>query len=230
MGKKESYEYDLNGNLVTVKNNSGKVVTSYSYDAVNNCTKKTVDGKTTTYEYNKNDYQTAMSTASGTISYVRDELDRIIETNYENGKTVKYSYDNDGNKTGITYTDGKKVSYTYDGNKNVTEVADGDKKTEYTYDSDNNRITKTEGKVTQESTYDIYGNVLTVSRKENGTSKLIESYEYDLNGNVTKHYESGIINGKKKISTYEYDNLNRLVAEGGDKTVTYTYDDVWKPY
>ena len=24
----------------------------------------------------------------------------------------------------------------------------------------------------------------------------------------------------------EYDNLNRLVAEGGDKTVTYTYDDV----
>lgn len=56
---------------------------------VNNCTKKTVDGKTTTYEYNKNDYQTAMSTASGTISYVRDELDRITETVYENGKTGK---------------------------------------------------------------------------------------------------------------------------------------------
>ena len=108
----------------------------------------------------------------------------------------------------------------------MTEVADGDKKTTYTYDSDNNRITKTEGKETQESTYDIYGNVLTVSQKEDEDSKLIESYEYDLNGNVTKHYESGIINGKKKISTYEYDNLNRLVAEGGDKTVTYTYDDV----
>ncbi|WP_290850740.1 PKD domain-containing protein [Eubacterium sp. LMAG:50] len=226
LGKKESYEYDLNGNLVTVKNNSGKVVTSYSYDAVNNCTKKTVDGKTTTYEYNKNDYQTAMSTASGTISYVRDELDRITETVYENGKTVKYSYDNDGNKTGITYTDGKKVSYTYDGNKNVTEVADGDKKTTYTYDSDNNRITKTEGKETQESTYDIYGNVLAVSQKEDEDSKLIESYEYDLNGNVIKHYESGIINGKKKTTTYEYDSLNRLVSEKGDKTVTYTYDDV----
>ena len=226
MGKKESYEYDLNGNLVTVKNNSGKVVTSYSYDAVNNCTKKTVNGKTTTYEYNKNDYQTAMSTASGTISYVRDELDRIIETNYENGKTVKYSYDNEGNKTGITYTDGKYVSYAYDGNKNVTEVTDGDKKTTYTYDSDNNRITKTEGKETQESTYDIYGNVLTVSQKEDEDSKLIESYEYDLNGNVTKHYESGIINGKKKTTTYEYDSLNRLVSEKGDKTVTYTYDDV----
>ena len=112
----------------------------------------------------------------------------------------------------------------------MTEVADGDKKTTYTYDSDNNRITKTEGKETQESTYDIYGNVLAVSQKEDEDSKLIESYEYDLNGNVIKHYESGIITGKKKTSTYEYDNLNRLVAEGGDKTVTYTYDDVWKPY
>ena len=54
LGKTEKYEYDPNGNLITVKNNSGKVVTSYSYDAVNNCTKKTVNGKTTTYEYNKN--------------------------------------------------------------------------------------------------------------------------------------------------------------------------------
>ena len=108
----------------------------------------------------------------------------------------------------------------------MTEVADGDKKTTYTYDSDNNRITKTEGKETQESTYDIYGNVLTVSQKEDEDSKLKESYEYDLNGNVTKHYESGIINGKKKTTTYEYDSLNRLVSEKGDKTVTYTYDDV----
>ena len=40
LGKKESYEYDPNGNLITVKNNSGKVVTSYSYDAVNNCNLK----------------------------------------------------------------------------------------------------------------------------------------------------------------------------------------------
>ena len=78
----------------------------------------------------------------------------------------------------------------------------------------------------EKSTYDIYGNVLTVSQKEDEDSKLIESYEYDLNGNVTKHYESGIITGKKKTSTYEYGKLNRLVAEGGDKTVTYTYDDV----
>ena len=48
-----NYEYDLRGQLLSVKDANCKVLESYTYDKVGNILSKTVNGKTTTYTYDK---------------------------------------------------------------------------------------------------------------------------------------------------------------------------------
>ena len=52
-GNRINYEYDLRGQLLSVKDTNGKVFESYTYDKVGNILSKTVNGKTTTYTYDK---------------------------------------------------------------------------------------------------------------------------------------------------------------------------------
>ena len=71
-GKRMNFEYDLRGQLLAVKDASGKDLERYTYDLTGNRLSKMVNGVTTTYTY--------------------DKANQLM-TSTENGKTTHYKYD-----------------------------------------------------------------------------------------------------------------------------------------
>ena len=95
-GKRVNFEYDLRGQLLAVKDASGKDLERYTYDPAGNRLSKTINGLTTTYTY--------------------DKANQLV-TSTVNGKTAHYKYD----AAGRMIQAGDK-SYIYNGQNKVTEV------------------------------------------------------------------------------------------------------------
>ena len=75
-GKRVNFEYDLRGQLLTVKDAQGKDLERYTYDPAGNRLSKTINGLTTTYTY--------------------DKANQLV-TSTVNGVTTHYKYDTAGN-------------------------------------------------------------------------------------------------------------------------------------
>ena len=76
-GKRVNFEYDLRGQLLAVKDASGKDLERYTYDPAGNRLSKTINGLTTTYTYDKAN-QLVTSTVNGvTTHYKYDAAGRM---------------------------------------------------------------------------------------------------------------------------------------------------------
>ena len=128
-GNRINYEYDLCGQLLSVKDTNGKVLESYTYDKVGNILSKTVNGKTTTYTYDKAN-QLISSTIDGkTTNYKYDAAGRMIQAG---SKTYRYKY---LDKVAEVRENGKVIAefeYTVEGQ--VSTATYGDKTEEFMWD------------------------------------------------------------------------------------------------
>ena len=128
-GNRINYEYDLRGQLLSVKDTNGKVLESYTYDKVGNILSKTVNGKTTTYTYDKAN-QLISSTIDGkTTNYKYDAAGRMIQAG---SKTYRYKY---LDKVAEVRENGKVIAefeYTVEGQ--VSTATYGDKTEEFMWD------------------------------------------------------------------------------------------------
>ena len=225
------YKYDCMNNLISVSDspNDAKAPNkTYKYDLDNNVIEKTEGQDTITYCYDKDGNLISMITPNNEVSFDRDNLDRIVNTN-QNGKHVSYEYDADGNKSKITYSDGKVVSYEYDGNGNIISLKNDNKSTYFTYDYLNNITEKSSNGVGETYKYDNSHNLVKVYATEGIRAYLIDNYEYDANGNIINHKESGRYTEKTKETKYEYDVENKLtketiISDGKESTTKYEYD------
>ena len=129
-GKRVNFEYDLRGQLLAVKDASGKDLERYTYDPAGNRLSKTINGVTTTYTYDKAN-QLVTSTVNGvTTHYKYDAVGRMIQAGdktyiyngqnkvsevRQNGKTIaKFEYNIDGQIAKAIY--GNKVEeFIWDG-------------------------------------------------------------------------------------------------------------------
>ena len=129
-GKRVNFEYDLRGQLLAVKDASGKDLERYTYDPAGNRISKTINGVTTTYTYDKAN-QLVTSTVNGvTTHYKYDAAGRMIQAGdksyiyngqnkvaevRQNGKTIaKFEYNIDGQIAKAIY--GNKVEeFMWDG-------------------------------------------------------------------------------------------------------------------
>jgi len=236
MGKLFSYEYDEMDNLIRYADEEDNEMASYTYDMYGNVMSKSEYGsETATYSYDKNGNLLETITPYNIVEYARDSLGRIISTNVtviqEDGNvnyTVGYSYDADGNKTGITYPDGSVVNYGYDGNGNITQITDESGTTTYTYDANDNKLTKTVNSVTQKYEYDVMGNLTRTSIvNEEAEEETLDIYTYGAGGLIQSHVETGLVTGEASHTIYGYDILGRLTQVNditGNVTTTYSYD------
>ncbi len=231
------------------------LTTSTQYNENHNVISETdEEGNKTSYEYDSssetsNDFPTGISetTASGTTvsdeSYIYDENGNVIETADSVEKTKSsIEYDEDGNASDYTdETNGlvaNDETYTYDSNGNLIQS-----------ESVSGTVS-----IKTENTYDAMGQIKSSKEIDGATNKVIMEtyYEYDFMGRLIK--TSYVINGitetetkdyypngtlKKEVSrdgittTYQYDNMNRLVSRTLSKgtisitySVSYTYEDV----
>jgi RHS repeat-associated protein len=252
------YEYDINGNQSVIVDAKGQRVVMV-YDYMNRVVSKTYSQHATapttldfqplatSYQYDDNDNMTFVnetkSSAGGqiveTTSYTFDPLDRVrVSTRFDegnaSGKTIRYQYDVQGNRTAITDPDNKATLYTYDERNRLETVTTDAGTTSYSWwedsllkqvDFPNNTIQYRD----DADSYDRADRVLYIENALQGPALPFStySYTYDDNGNRLTQVEtqSALANGMPLTTAYQYDKLSRLLrvqyGAGGDMIYTY---------
>ncbi|MFA7059874.1 MAG: Ig-like domain-containing protein [Pedobacter sp.] len=240
-GNSSRYSYDEEGNLITFTDAKDQV-TSYSYDMVNRPVEVTYSGSAspfytlmrtvTAYDGNnnatsvsetKNDQSGAQITDSTVNVY--DNFDRLTSST-QRGVAISYAYDNNGNRTGVTTPNGA-TTYAYDSRNRVATATTGTGATTFSYYLDGSkRIVAYPNGTTENLEYYPTRRVRGIVNKSGDTIISSYAYDYDHNGNRTKQIE--LQNGLTGVTTYGYDNLDRLLnhtlVSGIVTTATdYTY-------
>jgi YD repeat-containing protein len=193
----EKLHFGGSGHLQTLQDKNGNTI-SIAYDSSYDVVSYTdTQGRTTSLNHQ-------------TVAGFTDPGGEIIKIADPNGKVVTYSYDSNGNLTGITQpsplgsetlthdvlsrvtsvTDGKNQTTSY-GYTNLNQIetvtyADGSTIT-YSYDQDNNLISQIDHAGTTSFTYDAL-NRMTSKTLPGGTTI---SYTYDKVGNLTTSTDAG---------------------------------------
>ncbi len=230
--------------------NSGKImiITGYEYDLLGNKT-KTIYPKAYSYPESDGERRTEY-----TEEYSYDTLNRLerIDRQY-NGKevSIKYFYDEAGNKNKEINERGDEIIYAYDSMNRLIAMTDALKKT-YTYEYDPvgnktretnpkgdtisynydklNRITKTidpYGKVINKKVYDEKGNIIKdIEAKgylagNTDGDRYGTEYKHDLAGRIIK-----IIDPEGGITKYEYNQFGELIqhTDALGNASQYEYD------
>lgn len=266
-----TYKRDLQGRLTSIMNGQG-YGTCFEYDKYGNIVKETdAEGYTTEYKYNVSDQMTEVvydgdhkarfiydsnrnlievNDWLGTTKINVDKYGRAVEVIDYEGRTITYSYHENGQTSMIGYPDGHYVRYYYDEFQRLTEVdgenwgesihydKDGniDKRiyknglsSTYSYDKANRLTSFThmnEEKILDryDLSYDSTGNVINIKKERSGLG--------DLNGEYTYYYDklNRLENIKKDgriISSYQYDEFgNRICVEDKGKKITYYYNSM----
>ena len=196
-------EYDGTGRVIG-QSDGNKHLTKYVRNVLGEVI-EAVDplGRKTTKEYDEAGNLTSLTDpAKRTVTYTYDPANELTGVGYSDGKTpaVKYEYDADGDRTGMTDETGT-TTYGYDQLDRLTESKDGHgDTTAYEYDLDNEQI-----KIT-------YPNEKSVIRA------------FDKDGRLEK-----ITDWNAKATTFSYNldselNLITFPSETKDKD-KYTYND-----
>jgi len=175
----------LPATITRAKGASEEVSTNLTYSATGDLASTTTGGATTNYDYND----------SGLPITVTDPLKNKSQMEYDSLGNLTATVDANGNRSELGYDKWGNLTSTKDPLGNVTN---------YGYDAAGklNSITDPLNRNTAVTT-DFEGR-MTAQQPPVGAKK---QYEYDGNGNLTK------VTIGDSITTYTYDNLNRLSVE-----------------
>ena len=205
-GMHYSYEYDPMGRI-TRKSASGRTLLAYGYDLNGNLTTQCdVTGKVTEYTYNALDLiekVTDNGSVTAEYGYYPDGSIRSLK----NGNLyTEYAFDADKNLTGLKTVLGTEVladnHYAYDPNGNRTEKRQISGTTRYTYDALNQLNKVQYPSYAEELYYDRAGN------RTRRTAKGVEElYKYDPRNRLTEYTKEGV------TTQFTYDNAGNLLKD-----------------
>jgi YD repeat-containing protein len=145
------------------------------------------------------------------------------------GRKVSRVSDAVGRPQSLTNALGQAVQYQYSPLNQVNQITDPlNGLTAFTYDANGNLLTLTDALGSSHKTTYTYDNMDRVAtRKDALPQNPAEIYQYDLNGNLKQFTDR-----RTKVTTFQYDKLNRRIFAGFgptaappyDSTITYTYD------
>lgn len=220
LGNEVEYFYNEIDQLVEQKNSNGNRVI-YQYDKAGNNIKKSYLDKAQSipsqeiyYSYNEANQLIEVQQTGDTNThfiYLRDALGRVIQETISYGdgndkitKTLKYSYDEEGNLISFNYPDNSSVNYQYDKNQLIqATLANGEIITWSNYQwLMPTRINYPS--ITQNNLYDPLLRILQINVSNNDKTLFKRDYVYDEVGNISQiETENGLIN-------YQYDSLDRI--------------------
>lgn len=228
LGQFETFAYDAVGNRTSLADFDGKT-TTLDYDEVGRLVATHLpDGSDVTYAYDGR----GLRTQAGDDHYAYDDRGRLTTETKAGGAVLGYGYDAAGNRVSFTTPQGT-TTYTYDAANRLQTVVDTTGTTTYGYDAVGNLAsTALPNGVTTTYTNDTLNRVTNVAHE--GPGGPISSYTYTLGpaGNRIQVVEAGAATTGRTV-TYTYDDVYRLTEEAidepgsaNDQTVTYVYDPV----
>ena len=219
-GRTTTSVYDRRGLLTAVDDplNGTGHPTTYGYDAAGNRTSVTdANGNVTTYGYDNEDRLLTVkepldSDAHKYQTYTYDPAGNVLTRTDALGQQASYSYDLKGELVTITFRGGTgTVSYSYDVNGNRTGMADASGLTAYSYDA-LNRLTSVNaqgnggvGGSTVAYGYDSAGHRTSTTYPGSGGRQVSDSYD-------SAERLSGVTDWLGNTTQYSYDAGSRLVG------------------
>jgi RHS repeat-associated protein len=203
-----SYAYDMYANVTAITDPLGHQLT-FGYNGTGQVTSATDSLQhTTRFSYDFADLISITDPLLNTSSMFHDNAGRLAQRLDPLGHTIKYLHNNLDRTTQVTDPLQGVTTFTYDPNGNLQTVLDArqqgtNNKTVYTYDNFDHLQTRTDPLTRQ------------------------EAYVFDQLGNL-----SSFTDRRGKVTTYQYDGLNRRIFAGYgtlpgptyESTVNYTYD------
>jgi RHS repeat-associated protein len=237
-GAFESYDYDANGNRTLLNDARGQQFI-YDYDELNREKLRLypapalpsgddIQSIATGYDANNNPktitetFSGATGTAVTSMDY--DNFDRLQRVTDRFGKTIRYAYDANGNRTRLTDPDGKVTTYSFDKLNRVKTVTTADGISVYEYDRSGLQTGLDYPNGTRaETAYDDARRVEQIVNRQGAAILSQYDYLYDANGNRTSQTE--INGGAAEVTGYDYDLNDRLqVVDYPDALVEYEID------
>ena len=203
----------------TTTNNKEKVKAQYTYGKTGGVTLVTNDTSAIANKYDNKGLVMEQKLFEDGKSYA------MVYGNNANGKCV-YSkiYNNNTGHYG-DYDIQQMINYEYDAKGNMTTVSDSLNNSKvmarYTYDSNDNLSSVTYGNGTSTSYTYNKGNMIekVINNNADNTQMSIYSYDYYLDGNVSKQNRNGV------NCYYDYDVFSRITDEDyGNEEIDYYYD------
>ena len=203
----------------TTTNNKEKVKAQYTYGKTGGVTLVTNDTSAIANKYDNKGLIMEQKLFEDGKSYA------MVYGNNANGKCV-YSkiYNNNTGHYG-DYDIQQMINYEYDAKGNMTTVSDSLNNSKvmarYTYDSNDNLSSVTYGNGTSTSYTYNKGNMIekVINNNADNTQMSIYSYDYYLDGNVSKQNRNGV------NCYYDYDEFSRITDEDyGNEEIDYYYD------
>jgi RHS repeat-associated protein len=235
IGNSTHFEYDLRGNITSVKyidvNGVESFENSYDFDEFNRLI-QTINGNeiTTEYTYDNSDNTTLVESDLLSVNSDYDALGRLVKST-DQLDTESY-FENDINDSISKVLDSKGLDtiYKYDDFGNVLYQESPDTGIEiFEYDNANNLIKKTDARgIVFEYSYDALNRLIS---KKNGNPLETVTYTYDdtSNGNM------GIgrltqVEDQSGLTTYSYNAFGQIVKEkkevnGVSIIIEYIYAD-----
>jgi RHS repeat-associated protein len=207
---KIGYTLDRVGNRTAISING--ILTSFTYDALNELVGTQFGLLKTTWTYDRVGNRLQQMAPLGKMNYTYDAADRLLAAG-----TQTFAYDANGNRVSATDSLSKKrQTYAYDA-ANRLIAATGLKNSSFSYDGDGNRIAQTVGMGTYNYLNDV-ASILPVVLQESGPDGNI-SYAYGLN----------LIEASSSSFNYfyQYDGLGSVIGLTNSKGIpegAYAYD------
>ena len=242
-GNTLTYAYDASGNQTSTTDQlSSQNQFSATYNP-NGTVASTTDarGSVTSYGYDAHGNLTSITPPAplGAITIVPDSLSRVHSRTDGKGQTTTYAYDSLDRVTGTTYQDGTSLAYGYDANGNRVSMADATGSTSWAYDAQNRQTSKSSPQAGSFSYgYDPVSNLTslvgaagTTSYTYNNVNELTAlkdfdgtttTFGYDPNHHrATTSYPNGV------VMTTSYDSSQRIAsivsAKGGTNLTNLAY-------
>jgi RHS repeat-associated protein len=234
--------YDAAGNMLTSTDPNG-VKTTWTYtpsDQPASISYSNSSAHFVTYGYDADGNVASMSDGTGSSAYVYDPFGELTSATNGAGNTVAYSYNPDGENTGVTYplpasatwatTD--TISYGYDHADNLTSATDfNGRQISITPTADGLTGSETLGSTgdTITDTYDPTGSPSSIELK-NSTSTLLKfAYSYNPDSALLKETDTPA--SPQEPAVYGYDAQGRVssMTPGTGTTLSYTYDASGNP-
>ncbi|QFZ73772.1 type IV secretion protein Rhs [Streptomyces fagopyri] len=240
-GPSWTYEYDAVGNIVSETDFDGRTLTyrvdaagrltartdvlggtiSFERDPLGQVLGKTVDGRVTTYVYDRAGRLLEAAGPDGDLRYRYDRAGRV-KTELVDGRPMLYSYDAQGRRVRRTTPTGHVTSYAYDSDGLPCRLDTGGQRITFTHDAAGRELARVFGDaLTVTSAWDEAGRLATQHFTAGARAVNSRAYAYRADGHLLS-----VADRLSGTRTFDLDPMGRVTAVHAPAwTERYAYDD-----
>ncbi|MEU3693510.1 putative T7SS-secreted protein [Streptomyces narbonensis] len=220
-GRALSYEYDAAGRLGARANGLGETI-RFDRDALGRIVRKDAEGAVSAYEYDVFDQLASATGPDATLERLRDRYGRLISETV-NGRTLSFTLDAVGRRTGRTTPGGSTSTWSYDAAGRRTELTSSGRTLSFAHDALGRETTRHVADfAVLTSSFDTMGR-LAAQEVTDGTDRRLQhrAYSYRADGGLV-----GITDALSGTRRFDLDGAGRVTAvHARDWTERYAYDE-----